>query len=300
MSLIYDAMSEANIQFPAHGWTYNEKNTRILFFPVIQLYQHGQKYHKYFIDNNLAGMWLQARSPVRTLRNLTVCFRDLHKEIRVITPLYDFDDQSKSKEQKSADHLRLIEGVERIEVLLISAFTLLRRLPDELINTSRPFLFEHWKSAPREMKNAIPSAREGKLNKLNPICDLDILNDALCNCTDWFESLRAEKGIRDILIHRPHILQVGGAGSGNPTNWRVFSDLVLLNKDSEHKIDLIKSLLECIDGVCKFMECLCVSVDLSGGYYQQDNFIFLNGQDNDIVGFWPPIKGIRTEFPIMN
>ena len=303
MSQIYDVLPEVNDEFPAHGWINNVKNVRVLFLPVIQLYQYGQKYHKYFIDNHIGGVWLQSRSPERTLRNLAVCFRDIHKEVREITPLFDLFQKEKTDKQKSLELTRQIEGTERLEILVISAFTLLRRLADELINASCPFLFEDWKSAPGNMKKAILSARKDKLKQFSPICNLDILNDALCNYTNWFEILIADDGIRDILIHKPHILQIAGQGSGKPgkpMNWRATADLTRMSGLNHNlvTVDLFPYLVKCIDGACKFMERLCLSVGLASGY-KREGFIFFTGQDNDVVGLWPPIEGSRLEFPIM-
>lgn len=236
---------------------------------------------------------------------MAVCLRDLHREIREIAPLADsFRDNGIDKNKKNQNLTRHMEGLERSEVLLIAAFVLLRRLADELINSSRPFLFEHWKSAPREMKRAVLSARDDKLKHLNPICDLDVLTEALLKHTSWLDRLRDVEGIRDILAHRPHILQVSAHGSGKPDeasiNWRITAHLHQGTPGNDFRhIDLFSALIECIDDACIFMEHLCISVGLGDGY-QQGDYLMLTGQDNDIVGFWPPVQGTRTEFPLMD
>jgi len=310
MSEYFDIPHEANKYFPSHGWTVNLQGARILSLPVICLYQHGQKHHKYFIDNNIGGVWLQSRSPNRTLRHLAVCFRDLHKEFRESLPLMELWSGEKGDKEIDLGLTRLIEGRERSEVLLIAAFTLLRRLADELINASRPFLFEHWQSAPQEMKKAIPAASEGKLIHLKPICNLEVLTDALLNHTGWFDKLRANEGIRDILVHRPHIFHVSAQGTqkkeDEDINWSVTAHLTRnIGKENKLKsIDILRSLIECIDEACQFMKLFCISAGLDDGYqkerFQQGGFMMLTGQDNDIVGFWPPIDGSRSEFPILD
>jgi len=306
MSDIYDLVPEMDQYFPGHGWAVNLNRVRILWLPVLRLYQHSGSHHKYFTDNRIGGVWLQSRSPERTLRHLAVCFRDLHKEIREILPLSDvFHNAEKNKN----DLTRLFQGEQRIEILLIAAFTLLRRLADELIDTSRPFLFEHWHSAPRKMSVAVSFARNSKLQKYKPICDLDVLTDALLNKTSWLDKLRDKNGIRDIIVHKPHILQIGPRGSskhGEEIRWEISAHLIR-NVGVEHNIeaiDLFRNLLECIDESCKFMEKLCISAGLvdnnkKDGFWR-GGFMLLTGQDNDIVGFWPPLGSPREEFPLMD
>ena len=38
----------------------------------------------------------------------------------------------------------------------------------------------------------------------------------------------------------------------------------------------------------------------SEGAYETGDFLGLTGSDNDIVGFWPPIIGQRTAFPLID
>ena len=54
-------------------------------------------------------------------------------------------------------------------------------------------------------------------------------------------------------------------------------------------IDLFDALRECLRGACDFMEQLCLSVGLAGGYGRGD-YLFLTGADSDVVGFWPPAR----------
>lgn len=108
---------------------------------------------------------------------------------------------------------RLYEGLDRLAVLLIAAFALLRRLADDLIDASRPLLFEKWQSAPRQLETSIAANRKGELTNFDPICRFDILQDLIANKTAWFEALRQEDGLRDILIHQPHYISVSPAGS---------------------------------------------------------------------------------------
>jgi hypothetical protein len=267
----------------------------------MRLFESGSPTHDIFIENNIAGAWLQSRSPTRTLRQLGVCLRDFHREVREILPIQEIW-HDPACDEKNRLLTRQREGLERIEILLIAAFTLLRRLADEMINASRPFLFEHWQSAPGLMKVAISRAREGKLRSCGPICDIDILEGALHNRTAWFERLRQEDGLRDILIHKPHILQVSfqGTQTDESIDWRLTAHVVRGVPGQGSGItfvDLIPELLECICGACKFMEDLVRVVGVLHEYNDGD-VLFLSGFDNDIIGCWPGIFGGPVCFPI--
>ena len=298
----FDLRPEAEKHFPSHGWITGCTGARHLRLPVLRLYQLGQPTYDRFVENNLGGMWLQFRSPYRTLRQLAVGLRDLHQNIREMLPIVheDWLGRESSNERDKALN-RLHEGYERVEISLIAAFVLLRRLADELTNASRPFLYEHWKSAPQKLDKAVSMARNGTLAKLNPICDLDVLIDALQNHTEWLDRLREDEGIRDILIHKEHYLQVGPQGSKGPEDaefaWRITAALVRVRQGTMHTIDLFPALVNCIAGACKFMDRLYRCATPLTRYLQGD-VLFLTGSDNDTVGFWPPIHETQTEFPL--
>ena len=175
-------------------------------------------------------------------------------------------------------------------MLLIAIFVLLRRLADQLIDASRPILFDKWQSAPRALKTAISMAQSDSLSSLGIRGSLSLLQEALLHRTGWFEQLRKDEGIRDILVHKDHILHVGGHGSKAPTdaatNWRVSAQLTRRRGSELVTIELFDVLRECLRGACDFMEQLCRSVGMAGGYGRGD-YLFLTGADSDVVGFWP-------------
>lgn len=298
----HDLTQEAQNHFPSHGWVTGCTGFKHLRLPILRLYQYGQPTYERFIENNLDGMWLQCRSPYRTLRQLAIALRDLHAEIREILPIVQ-EDWNGREPSSERDHAltRVHEGYERIEISMIAAFVLLRRLADELIDTSRPFLFKHWQSAPRKLAVAVSKARDGTLIGVNPICNLEIFTDALLNNTAWLDRLRENKGIRDIIIHKEHILQVSAQGSKSPEdvnfNWRISASLVQGSPGALHTVDLFPALVDCITGACGFMDRLYRSVSPTD-CYQRGDVLFLTGSSNDIVGFWPPIFETRTEFPL--
>ena len=298
MSRFLEVSSEADAAFPRHGWVESTAGVRLLRLPVMRLLQLGEPTFDVYTVNGLGGMWLQCRSPYMSLRQIAIALRELHAEVSVLTPILDQEwmEQSPSKERDAAG-TRYREGTERVEVLLIAIFVLLRRLADQLIDASRPVLFEKWQSAPRALKTAISMAESGSLSALEPRVSLDLLQVALLQRTGWFEQLRKDEGIRDILVHKDHILQVASQGSRAPTdprtNWRVSAQLTRLRGGKIVTIELFDVLRDCLRGACEFMEQLCRSVGMAGGYRRGD-YLFLTGEDNDIVGFWPPASDVAS------
>lgn len=299
-----DLPDAAKQHFPSHGWLAGVTGMRSIKLPVLRLFQPGHPSFSRFSDNGLAGMWLQANSPYRTLRQLGIALRDLHSVIRFVLPTLDesWNDRPPSSERDrafTAQH----EAWGRIEILLIAIFVLLRRLAEELIVASRPILFEHWHCAPKEMKTAIRWAREGKLSSAGPLCNVEVLENALLTQTGWLASLREDDGIRDILIHRQHILQVSAQGVKAPGDdkcrWRVTAHLVLDSARSKRRVDLLPALSTCLEGVCAFMSSLYRCVGPIDGYCR-DDALTLTGMDNDIVGFWPAITGEPHQVPLMD
>jgi hypothetical protein len=293
---------EAEKHFPSHGWLRGYNGVRHLRLPVLRLYQCGQPTYDRFVENEISGMWLQFRSPFRTLRQLAIGLRDLHRESREMLSLSqeDWFSREPSIERDNACTQRREVG-ERIEILLIAVLVLLRRLGDELMDASRPFLFKDWKSAPQKLTSAVSKARDGTLARTKPICDFDILSDALLNHTGWLDQLRRNNGIRDIVVHQAHVLSVGSQGSKRSDDtefqWRVSAQLATLAPGVPHNIDLFPALADCIAGVCRFMDRLyCCATPLD--QYQKGDLLFLTGSDNDVVGFWPPIHEEKTDFPM--
>ena len=298
----FELPPETQQLFPAHGWIVSATGHRVLRLPVLRLYQVGEPTYKYFVDNQIAGIWLQVRSPTQTLRHLSVGLRELHREVREMVPEQDWLDKDPSAVRDEV-LTQERERHERVGILLIAVLTLLRRLADDLMAASLPFLFEHWKSAPGLMKNAISAARVGELRKLKPRCDIAVLEDALLNRTGWFEQLRQDDGLRDILVHKPHFLQIGTGGNQKQdrSGFDWYLKATILREPGKGSgirvINVFPALLDCIDGACGFMTQLVKSVGAIQGYAQGD-YVFLSGQLNDICGCWPPVGRKRDGFPL--
>ncbi|HRP76021.1 MAG TPA: hypothetical protein PKZ27_10495 [Rhodocyclaceae bacterium] len=190
------------------------------------------------------------------------------------------------------------EAHEKSEVLLISAFVLLRRLADQLIDATRPLLFEDWQSAPRQMKTAVSLARSGRLFDLKPRCKVDRLADALLRRTAWFDALRQDDGVRDILIHKEHSFSVGSQGTkpieADAFSWRVTADLMRKRRGELVSVDVLPILRTCLEGLCDFMEEVYLSLNADGEYAKGDA-VFLTGNDEDVTAFWPELERLREE-----
>jgi hypothetical protein len=139
---MFDLNESTNAFFPSHGWASGSSGVRGLRLPVMRLYQFGSPFYSRFVERELAGLWLQTRSPTRTLRALAVCLRDFHREVRDLVK-HDHLWSGPDTDPTGSELSRRLDGLGRIEVLLL---TLLRRLADELIDASRPLLFRKWGS----------------------------------------------------------------------------------------------------------------------------------------------------------
>lgn len=266
---------------------------RQLRLPLLRLYQCEAPHYQAYLQKQLAGVWLQSRSPYPSIRMLAVCLRDLSAEFRVIVPYLEADWFHKPPSAEgSVAFTRYHEALERSEVLLMSAFVLLRRLADQIVDATRPLWFTDWQSAPRQLKTAIAAAKIGDLSKLNPTCNLQRLSSALLHRTKWFEDLRQEDGVRDILVHKEHIFRVSAQGSQAPMedrfSWRVTADITRLKGSELKHVDILPVLRQCLHGLCDFMEDVYRSLNESGTYQQGDT-VFLTGDDEDVTVFWPPM-----------
>ncbi len=280
--------------FPRHGWTRNITGSRQLRLPLLRLFQFESPHYEIFNANGLAGIWLQCHSPSASLRMLAVCLRDISSEFQIILATNEEDwDNRPVSDERNRSLTRNQEAMERSEVLLISAFVLLRRLADQIMDAARPLLFEDWKSAPRQMKTAVSMARSGRISELQARCNSQRLIDALVSKTAWFDAFRQEDGVRDILVHKEHFLSVGSLGT-KPTesadySWRVTVDLMRVKNGEIANLDIMPVLRTCLEGLCDFMEAVYLSLN-EGGDYAIGDTVFVTGNDDDVTAFWPSIE----------
>ena len=293
---LWEVSPQLNAHFPTHGWATGLTGIKVLFLPIRRFFVPALfDVNEYRTARGAGSKQIdEARfvlsSPNQTLNLLAVCFRDLHTELREIEPILDPLDTS------SEAYTRVFAGQHRIELLLLAAFVLLRRLADDLTRGSRPFLFRHWLSAPEQLKKLILKAEDGTLEDLDPICDCGILKDAVLKYTSWWRDLRGE-GPRDRLIHKPHSLSVTPTKAGD-SPWRTLAQLGWYASNGVYKgEDVLASLIRCVDDACVFMTQLCRAVGVHSSYEVCD-LTSVTGGENDIVGFWPPIAEERPELPL--
>lgn len=231
MPNILNLPDDAQHFFPAHGWIQSESGVRHLRLPILRAFRYGQLGFAKLQRLPNAGALGQFVSLPSTLRLLGLALRDLHDQILIVKANADaaFFDKEPSPARDEAFN-RQRESIEHSEVLLIAAFTLLRRLGDDLMYGLRPILFEHWRSAPPKLPEAIKLAESGKLSGLKPYCDVDSLERILIDKTEWLGLLRDKGGIRDILVHKQHMLGMGVSGTrpenSEHTIWRVYANPV--------------------------------------------------------------------------
>lgn len=288
----FDLPPNLDTHFPAHGWIESVGGIKLLLAPVTQLLRTPIEIEQHRRKAGLANYklnrhWIKLSTTSNTLRRLAICLRELHREVREVGPLFDCTEK--------LERTRYHEGRENIEFLIVAAFTLLRRLADDLVLALRPALFADHNSAPDKLATLVVWQDKGRLDEPGPICNLDVLDQALRDHTSWLFKLRGKEreGIRDILNHSPHQLAVRGTKAGKGP-WKIE---VQLTDERERRHDLLPILVECVDGLCSLMTLLCQAIGVLKGYTEWDHIV-LSGLDNDAVGFWPPISGERPSLPM--
>jgi hypothetical protein len=114
--------------------------------------------------------------------------------------------------------------------------------------------------------------------------------------------LREEEGIRDTLVHWPHMLSLNPSGTkpqgAEKFTWQISGALTTHTSKGLRSIDVFPKLVECLSGACEFMTSITNLIrDMVD--FDRGDIMFLTGQDNDIVGFWPNIIGGQHEFPLL-
>ena len=282
--------NEIQTYFPKHGWTNNVSGVRQIRLPILRLFEYELPYCEVFSANGISGVWLQSRSPVESLRMLAVCLRDLSSEFRTLLKYREvvWSGDATINVDDPETLQRGCEAWRRSEIFLFSAFVLLRRLADQIVDATRPLWFEDWGSAPKSMKTAIRAANQGKLKSLKPRCDVDRLSNAFIERTQWFEDLRQEDGVRDILVHKDHVFKVTLSQHGTKNPWCVEASLTRLIKGELVVVDVVPVLRSSLLGLCDFMEEVCLSIASASGFGPSD-VLYLTGDHEDITAFWPEL-----------
>jgi len=286
-SISFDfANHEQASHYPRHGWAVNSDDRRIklLWFPILNLLWNAGEIRSKLGAKKPLGRNHRHEHMIlfETVRNLAIALRELHLQVRTIeaNPLAHGDDVEIS---------RLTLNAHEMTPLFVDlAYVYLRRVADRLVRAVRHVLFNNAEQAPVEFKKLKKDiCNKALLNRWEPICDINILRNAITNQTSWFEKLRTEgnrPGIRDILEHHSVRLsvQTNQAGDNNP---ELAAYIISGNRFSS---DLISTLREIVAGFCDICSEIQAIVDFGHEYVAADRLIIV-GIDDDYTGFWPEI-----------
>jgi hypothetical protein len=271
--------------FPEHGWAINSQGVKILWLPLLGLFEFLRKtlQEKGRLRQSHPGIVHNSLAYLATLQNLAITLRELHR----MTRLSNRDPGNLDPVRLTADH----RAYEMAPLYIDLAFSYLRRTPDLLAMACRPLLFEHWQLVPQRFKDWI--ANLSHLESRKPLCDFTILSEAVSNHTEWFNVLRGrsplsgKKGVSDALEHRAVQLRVvkQHSGSSQPR----FTVMVQSRaRDVERGHDMLPRLTESIAGLCRLMTGIHAAIGVGNRYQWGDQFVLV-GNDEDTVGYWPQI-----------
>ena len=284
------ASADQRARYPKHGWAMNSQGYRLLWFPLMRLTKNIRTFRKAKgITSRMSVRDQQERDPFyETLRNHAVALRELHQVTRLACDHPIDTSDAELPEAPMARH----RAFEITPLLSDLALVYLRRLADRITICTRPVLFEHYKSAPREFKNLIEAVGTTSLADLRPICDAEELQEVIRKHSDWFDELRGispagKKGVRDAREHRGTILwpSMSQTNTERPTY-----ELSLQSRaaDVERRHDLLEFIAKCNADACALMTGLCRAAGWTGTYESRDALLIV-GNDEDTTAFWPQI-----------
>ncbi len=284
-------------KFPSHGWARNSQGTKLLWLPVLRLVHKAPIIRKAngVSDNLSPGQWSEIMAFAEAIRRLVLVLRELHKCVRIGSdPGFDEQDQEKWN--------AICEASLLIPLFVDQAFVYARRIADHFARASRYVLFKNPGSAPREYKKLrLVVADQAKLQRLSPICDLDCLQAAFANHSGWLDKLRdsidesgrTQKGIRDIMEHRPTNVTVSHHRVGDDP-WEVIASLEAPDVNFSFRTDLLPTLKDIIVGLSCLWTEVCIATNLPKAdppwFAPYGDAVLLTGNDDDFTGFWPEIK----------
>jgi hypothetical protein len=274
--------------YPAHGWALNSQGLKLLWCPLnlLMAQPHLMLKRVGLSDREVLIRSGQQVSFWPTFHSLVVCLRELHYHTRLAC--HHFPDMEAPLPTNSDISYRASEVV---PLYVDLSFIYLRRIADRLAAEPRPLLFQHWKSVPEEFNNWISDTI--RLESHKPLCDFDLLRNALTTNSEWFRRLRGiddaskKKGVRDALEHRRIRMIVGAQKAGDERpRYTVF--LHSRQQDVDDRAELLTELSRAVQGLCKLMEGIHRAV---GGaqHYQGGDSVVLIGNDEDITSYWPEI-----------
>ena len=279
---------------PRHGWAKNSQGVKLLWLPVLRLVHEAHNIRK---ANGLPeelslGQWSEIRAFDQTVRHFALTLRELAKCIRLGSdPCFDQGDGERWNTSKEASSL--------VPLYVDLAFVNVRRLADHFSRASRYVLFKHPGSTTSKYKNLRPViADQAKLERLGPICDVDVLREAFERHSGWLEKLRrstdenrkSRKGIRDIMEHDPSAVTVHHSQVGDGP-WEVIANLGEPGINASFRPDLISTLKVIVTDMASLWTMVCDSAGLPAAgqlwVAPYGDAVLLTGNDDDSTAFWP-------------
>ena len=280
---------EQAARFPRHGWARNTEGIKLLWLPIQRPMQiaHTIRHDKGVVEHKVPGSGKDVYAFSQIAQKLGMALRELHNLER------RGRDIPLSTDTESVAFG--FEVGEKVPLYMDLAFIYLRRLADFMTMAIRPVLFESIRSAPQTFKGLQALVNnQTKINALKPICNSDLLQQALNDHSAWFDSLTAKtgggKGIRDAMEHRvSYVTAIRQHGHGPP---QVRAFLQSSAGDVDVHVNLMSTLREIVADLCDLWTGLHASVGWPNEYGEGGTgggLLYLSGNDEDITGFWPEI-----------
>ncbi len=279
---------------PRHGWAKNSQGVKLLWLPVLRLLHEAHDLRKAngLPEELTLGQWSEIRAFDQTTRHFALTLRELAKCIRLGSDSC-FDQTDDEKWTLS------LEASSLIPLHVDLAFVYARRLADHFARASRYVLFKHPGSAPMEYKKLRSVITDrAKLQRLEPLCDVDVLREAFDRHSGWLDKLRdstdangeLQKGIRDIMEHHPVAVTVEHSKDGDDP-WEVIARLGEPGINSSFRTGLIPTLKEIVADMAALWTKVCDSVGLPVARQlwvaPYGDAVLLTGNDDDTTAFWP-------------
>ena len=272
----------------------------MLWLPIKRLLQYTQEIRreKGVEKYKVPGLSPDSRAFLDTVSKLATTLRELHnieRRAREVPLILDTPVGLRGYQPSPSDKESLEFGQEVFEMtplFLDLAFVYLRRLAYFLTATSRPVLFEKYGEAPQHYKELVERVNDrDKVNALKPICNPDLLQQALNDHSSWFASLTAReqtgKGLRDAMEHRlSFVVATRQQSGGNPP--RLSVQLYSRAHDVGIQPDLTSTLRDIVKDMCELWTGLHAAVGWANEYDSRDALVLI-GDDDDATGFWPEI-----------
>jgi hypothetical protein len=226
--------------------------------------------------------------------HFALSLRELHKCIRIGVTHVDLSD--KNIEGKIESY----EATSLAPLFVDLSFIYVRRVADLFAMASRYVLFKKAGSAPPKYKDLrLYIASDKLLSRLEPICNIELLQRAFACHSGWLDRLRnskddsgkVQKGIRDIMEHYATTVSVSHSKAGDEP-WEMVVNLGHRLEIHSYRFDLIQTLKETIKDIASLWTEVCAAAELQKIEMPQvapygDVLMLFAGNDDDIVGFWP-------------